>query len=66
LEQRETIGVESFEHIFYSCPTTFGIISKMFETFFMVTLTPQLYISGEATTGNEKRNIPLNLTLDVM
>ncbi len=66
LENREVIEIESFEHIFYSCPTTFGIISKMLEKFFTVNLTPQLYFSGEAITGNEKENVPFNLTLDVI
>jgi hypothetical protein len=66
LDNREIIGTESFEHIFYSCPITFSIISKMFEKFFTVNLNPQLYFSGDAVPGNEKENVPFNLTLDVI
>ncbi len=66
LENREIIGTESFEHIFYSCPTTNSIVSKMFEKFFTVNLNPQIYFSGEAVPGNENENVPFNLTLDVI
>jgi hypothetical protein len=66
IENREVIGAESFEHIFYSCPSTHGILTKMFERFFTVNLSPQLYFSGEAVIGNEKENIPFNLTLDII
>jgi hypothetical protein len=66
MENREIIGAESFEHIFYSCPTTYGILTKMFGRFFTVNLSPQLHFSGEAVPGNEKENIPFNLTLDVI
>jgi hypothetical protein len=66
LENREIIGTESFEHIFYSCPTKNSIVSKLFEKFFTVNLNPQIYFSGEAVLGNEKENVPFNLTLDVI
>jgi hypothetical protein len=66
LENREAIGTESFEHIFYSCPTTNSLVTKLFEKFFTVNLNPQLYFSGEAVPGNEKENVPFNLTLDVI
>jgi hypothetical protein len=66
MENREIIGTESFEHIFYSCPTTNSIVSKMFEKFFTVNLNPQIFFSGEAVPGNENENAPFNLTLDVI
>ncbi len=66
MENREIISTESFEHIFYSCPTTYSIVTKMFEKFFTVNLNPQIYFSGEAVPGNENENIPFNLTLDVI
>jgi hypothetical protein len=66
IENREIIGTESFEHIFYSCPTTYGILTKMFGRFFTVNLSPQLYFSGEVVPGNEKENVPFNLALDVI
>jgi hypothetical protein len=66
MENREIIGTESFEHIFYSCPTKFCILTKMFGRFFTVNLSQQLYFSGEAVPGNEKENVPFNLALDVL
>jgi hypothetical protein len=66
MDNREIIGIESFEHIFYSCPTTYSIVSKMFEKFFTVNLNPQIYFSGEAVPGNEKENVPFYLTLDII
>jgi hypothetical protein len=66
IENREIIGTETFEHIFYSCPTTLGILTKIFEKFFTVNLNPQLFFSGEAVPGNEKENVPFNLALDVI
>ncbi len=66
LDNREITGTESFKHIFYSCPTTYSIVTKMFEKIFRVNLNPQIYLSGEAVPGNENENVPFNLTLDVI
>jgi hypothetical protein len=66
IENREIIGTETFEQIFYSCPTTLGILTKILEKFFTVNLNPQLFFSGEAVPGNEKENVPFNLALDVI
>jgi hypothetical protein len=55
---------ESFEHIFYSCPSTQNILKKSFEKF----LTPIIsaYFTGSGIDGNEKENVPFSLTLDIL
>ncbi len=63
LEQREIIGTESFEHIFYSCPAVSGIISRISEKLFTINVTTQIYFTGEAITGNEKEKMYRSVSL---
>jgi hypothetical protein len=57
---------ESFEHIFYSCPSTQAILKKFFETFLTPRLSVENYFTGSGTVGNEKENVPFSLTLDIL
>jgi hypothetical protein len=57
---------ESFEHIFYSCPSTQAILKKFFESFLTPRLTAENYFTGSGTVGNEKENVPFSLTLDIL
>ncbi len=66
LETRGNVGTETFEYIFYSCPSTRTISSRLADRYLSINLTPQIYFSGEAITGNEKENIPLALFLDIL
>jgi hypothetical protein len=55
----------SFEHIFYSFPTTQNILTKFFEKFMTKMLTAEVYITGSGVDGNERENVPFSLTLDL-
>ncbi len=48
---------ESFEHIFYSCPSTQNILKKFFEKFLTPILSAENYFTGSGTVGNEKENV---------
>jgi hypothetical protein len=57
---------ESFEHIFYSCPSTQNIFKKIFEKFLTPILSAETYFTGSKVDGNEKENVPFSLTLDIL
>jgi hypothetical protein len=57
---------ESFEHIFYSCPSTQIILKKFFKKFLTPILSAENYFTGSGTVGNEKENVPFSLTLDIL
>ena len=57
---------ESFEHIFYSCPSTQNILKKFFEKFLTPILSAETYFTGSGIDGNEKENVPYSLTLDIL
>ncbi len=57
---------ESFEHIFFSCPTTQNILKKFFEKFLIPILSAETYFTGSGVDGNEKENVPFSLTLDIL
>jgi hypothetical protein len=66
LENRADPVPESFEHIFFSCPSTQAILKYFFERFFTKELSSELYFTGSGVDGNEKENLPFSLTLDLI
>ncbi len=66
LENRADPVPESFEHIFFSCPSTQLVLRYLFERFFTKELNSELYFTGSGVDGNEKENVPLSLTLDLI
>jgi len=66
MENRADPVPESFEHIFFSCPSTQLILRYLFEKFFTKELDSELYFTGSGVDGNEKENVPFSLTLDLI
>jgi hypothetical protein len=66
LENRADPVPESFEHIFFSCPSTQFVLRYLFERFFTKELSLELYFTGSGVDGNEKENMPFSLTLDLI
>jgi hypothetical protein len=57
--------LESFEHLFFSCPVTQDIVKKFFQKYIAKELTAELYFTGSGIPGNEKENVPFSLALDI-
>jgi hypothetical protein len=66
LENRTDPVPESFEHVFFSCPSTQSVLKYFFERFFTRNLGSELYFTGSGVDGNEKENMPFSLTLDLI
>ncbi len=66
LENRADPVPESFEHIFFSCPSTQFVLRYRFERFFTRELSSELYFIGSGVDCNEKENVPFSLTLDLI
>ncbi len=58
--------LESFEHLFFSCPVTQDVIKKFFQKYIVNELTAELYFTGSGLIGNEKENVPFSLSLDIL
>ena len=66
LENRMDPVPESFEHVFFSCPSTQSVLKYFFDRFFTRNLESELYFTGSGVDGNEKENMPFSLTLDLI
>ncbi len=57
--------LESFKHLFFSCPVTQDVVKKFFQKYIVKELTAELYFTGSGIIGNEKENVPFSLALDI-
>ena len=57
--------IESFEHVFFSCPVVNTVLSKFYEKYLNIALSINTYFTSEFST-KETENRAVNIILDVL